>query len=59
MKNKEDRTMKNKTKMTYRQVGNYKIPNIILPPEQANITVGKWACCIKITLNITRVVCLC
>ena len=51
--------MKNKTKMTYRQVGNYKIPNIILPPEQANITVGKWACCIKITLNITRVVCLC
>ncbi len=34
--------MKNKTKITYRQVGDYKIPNIILPPEQANITIGKW-----------------
>ena len=28
--------------ISYRQVGDYKIPNIILPPEQANITVGKW-----------------
>ena len=34
--------MASKTKITYRQVGDYKIPNIILPPEQANITVGKW-----------------
>ena len=34
--------MVNKTKITYRQVGDFKIPNIILPPEQANITVGKW-----------------
>ncbi len=34
--------MANKTKITYRQVGDYKIPNIILPPEQANITIGKW-----------------
>ena len=34
--------MANKTKITYRQVGDFKIPNIILPPEQANITVGKW-----------------
>ena len=34
--------MANETKITYRQVGDYKIPNIILPPEQANITVGKW-----------------
>ena len=34
--------MANKTKITYRQVGDYKIPNIILPPEQAKITVGKW-----------------
>ncbi len=33
--------MANKTKITYRQVGDYKIPNIILPPEQANIIVGK------------------
>ena len=34
--------MSNKAKITYRQVGDYKIPNIILPPEQANITIGKW-----------------
>lgn len=34
--------MANKTKITYRQVGDFKIPNIILPSEQANITVGKW-----------------
>ena len=34
--------MANKTKITYRQVGDFKIPNIILPPEQANIPVGKW-----------------
>ena len=34
--------MANEIKITYRQVGDFKIPNIILPPEQANITVGKW-----------------
>ena len=34
--------MASKTKITYRQVGDFKIPNIILPPEQANITIGKW-----------------
>lgn len=28
--------------ISYRQVGDFKIPNIILPPEQANITIGKW-----------------
>ena len=28
--------------ITYRRVSDYKTPNIILPPEQANITVGKW-----------------
>ena len=33
--------MANKTKITYRQVGDYNIPNIILPSEQANIIVGK------------------
>ena len=42
MKNKEDRTIENKIKISYRQVGDFKIPNIILPPEQANITLGKW-----------------
>ncbi len=34
--------MASKTKITYRQVGDFKIPNIILPPEQADITIGKW-----------------
>lgn len=28
--------------ITYRRVGDYNIPNIILPPEEANITLGKW-----------------
>lgn len=28
--------------ISYRQVGDYNIPNIILPPEEANITLGKW-----------------
>lgn len=27
---------------TYRQVGDFNIPNLILPPEEANITLGKW-----------------
>ena len=34
--------MSKKTIISYRQVGDFKIPNIILPPEQSNITVGKW-----------------
>ena len=34
--------MKEKTKITYLQVNGYLIPNIILPPEQANIIIGKW-----------------
>ena len=34
--------MSEKIKRSYRQVGNFKIPNIILPPEQANIIIGKW-----------------
>ena len=29
-------------KIQYRCVGNYLIPNLILPPEEANITLGKW-----------------
>ena len=35
-------TMKNNTNITYRQVGDYNIPNLILPPEEANIRLGKW-----------------
>ena len=34
--------MENKSKTTYRRVGDYFIPNLILPPEEANITLGKW-----------------
>lgn len=33
--------MEKKTEITYRQVGDYLIPNLILPPEEANITLGK------------------
>ena len=35
-------TKEKSSKIMYRKVGDYLIPNIILPPEQANITVGKW-----------------
>ena len=35
-------TMKNNTNITYRQVGDYNIPNLILPPEESKITLGKW-----------------
>lgn len=34
--------MKNNTNIQYRQVGDYNIPNLILPSEEANITLGKW-----------------
>ena len=34
--------MSEKIKITNRQVDDFKIPNIILPPEQANIIIGKW-----------------
>ena len=33
--------MKNNN-ISYRQVGDYNIPNLILPPEEANIPLGKW-----------------
>ncbi|MEE1139156.1 MAG: TnpV protein [Acutalibacteraceae bacterium] len=29
-------------KIQYRRVGDYLIPNLILPPEEANIRLGKW-----------------
>ncbi len=34
--------MKNNTNITYRRVGDFNIPNLILPPEEVNITLGKW-----------------
>ena len=33
--------MKNNN-ISYRRVGDYNIPNLILPPEEAKITLGKW-----------------
>lgn len=30
------------SKITYRQVGNYLIPNLKLPPEETKVTLGKW-----------------
>ena len=35
-------TMKNNTNIQYRQVGDFNIPNLILPTEETNITLGKW-----------------
>ena len=35
-------TMKNNTNITYRQVGDFKIPNLTLSPEETNIKLGKW-----------------
>ena len=29
-------------KIQYRRVGDYLIPNLILPPEEAKVTLGKW-----------------
>lgn len=30
------------SKITYRKVGDYLIPNLIIPPEEANVKLGKW-----------------
>ena len=32
----------NKNSISYRNVGDYLIPNYALPPEEANVTLGKW-----------------
>ena len=34
--------MSNQNKIQYRQVGDYLIPNLILPLEEASIRLGKW-----------------
>ena len=34
--------MANSNSITYRQVGDYLIPNLMLLPEEANIKLGKW-----------------
>ena len=35
-------TMENNTNIQYRRVGDFNIPNLTIPPEEANITLGKW-----------------
>lgn len=34
--------MSNKKAISYRQVGDYLIPNFVLPPEETAVTLGKW-----------------
>ena len=34
--------MSNKKSISYRKVGDYNIPNLTLPPEEAKIRLGKW-----------------
>lgn len=34
--------MKDNINIQYRQVGDFNIPNLILPPEEANIHLSKW-----------------
>ena len=34
--------MSNQNTISYRRVGDYLIPNLRLPPEEATITLGKW-----------------
>ena len=34
--------MSNKNSISYRRVGDYLIPNLKLPPEEAMVTLGKW-----------------
>ncbi len=34
--------MSNKNSISYRRVGDYNVPNLTLPPEEAKIRLGKW-----------------
>ncbi len=34
--------MSNKKSISYRRVGDYLIPNLILPPEETAVTLGRW-----------------
>lgn len=34
--------MLNGKTISYRRVGDYNLPNLTLPPEEANISLGKW-----------------
>lgn len=41
MTNKKKERM-NQMKITYREVNGYLIPDLKLPPEEANVSLGKW-----------------
>ena len=43
--------MENESKITYRRVGDYFIPNLVLPPEEAKIRLGKWGMMYKTYLE--------
>lgn len=34
--------MSNKNQITYRKIGDYNIPNLMLPPKEANVRLSKW-----------------
>ena len=34
--------MSNENSISYRRVGDFNIPNLMLPPEETNIRLGKW-----------------
>ena len=34
--------MSNQNTIQYRQVGDYLIPNLVLPPEETTVRLGKW-----------------
>lgn len=34
--------MLNKNSISYRNVGDYLIPNLVLPPEETSVRLGKW-----------------
>ena len=34
--------MSNQNTIQYRQVGDYLIPNLVLPPEESSVRLGKW-----------------
>ena len=38
-------------KIQYRRVADYLIPNLILPPEEASVTLGKWGMIYKTYLE--------
>lgn len=41
MTNEKNERM-NQMKITYREVNGYLIPNLKLPPEEANVRIGRW-----------------